>query len=41
MSDLPEGWQFVSLGEIGTVQSGVGFPNEHQGLTSGDYPVVV
>ncbi|HHK0137239.1 TPA: restriction endonuclease subunit S [Pseudomonas aeruginosa] len=39
MSELPKGWQFVSLGEIGYVQSGVGFPNEHQGLTSGDYPV--
>jgi type I restriction enzyme S subunit len=39
MSKLPRGWQFVSLGEIGTVQSGVGFPNEHQGLNSGDYPV--
>jgi type I restriction enzyme S subunit len=39
MSELPKGWQIVSLGEIGYVQSGIGFPNEYQGLTSGDYPV--
>jgi type I restriction enzyme S subunit len=39
MSELPNGWWLVSLGEIGYVQSGVGFPNEYQGLTSGDYPV--
>ncbi|QVM87856.1 hypothetical protein I0D68_02240 [Pseudomonas lalucatii] len=25
--------------EIGIVQSGIGFPNQEQGLTSGDYPV--
>lgn len=39
MSELPSGWQVTSLGEIGFVQSGVGFPNEAQGLTKGDYPV--
>ncbi|WP_103463075.1 restriction endonuclease subunit S [Pseudomonas putida] len=39
MSELPRSWHVTSLGEIGFVQSGVGFPNEAQGLTSGDYPV--
>ncbi|OZY59786.1 hypothetical protein CJF39_09585 [Pseudomonas lundensis] len=39
MSDLPNGWRLVSLGEIGYVQSGIGFPIEYQGLASGDYPV--
>lgn len=39
MSALRAGWQLSSLGEIGNVQSGVGFPNEYQGLVSGDYPV--
>lgn len=39
MSELPRSWHVTSLGEIGLVQSGVGFPNEAQGLTSGDYPV--
>lgn len=39
MSELPNGWRFVSLGEIGYVQSGIGFPIEYQGLASGDYPV--
>ncbi|WP_312923971.1 restriction endonuclease subunit S [Stutzerimonas nitrititolerans] len=39
MSGLPKGWQFSLLGEIGSVQSGVGFPNEYQGSTSGTYPV--
>ncbi|MBX8622021.1 restriction endonuclease subunit S [Pseudomonas glycinae] len=39
MSDLPRGWHITSLGKIGLIQSGVGFPNEAQGLTSGDYPV--
>ncbi|WP_167388399.1 restriction endonuclease subunit S [Pseudomonas mosselii] len=39
MSELPRSWHITSLGEIGLVQSGVGFPNQAQGLTSGDYPV--
>lgn len=39
MSELPSGWRIASLGEIGIVQSGIGFPNQEQGLTSGDYPV--
>lgn len=39
MTDLPEGWQLTLLGEIGFVQSGMGFPNEYQGSISGAYPV--
>lgn len=39
MSGLPSGWHQTTLGEIGLVQSGVGFPNELQGMPSGDFPV--
>ncbi len=39
MSELPEGWSCTFLGEVGSVQSGIGFPHKYQGMTSGDYPV--
>lgn len=39
MSELPKGWVETTLGEIGNVQSGIGFPNEFQGKSSGTYPV--
>lgn len=39
MSELPLGWVETTLGEIGHVQSGVGFPLEAQGDTDGEYPV--
>lgn len=37
---LPEGWKWTTLGEISNAQSGVGFPKQFQGLSSGDYPLV-
>ncbi|HHZ24728.1 TPA: restriction endonuclease subunit S [Xanthomonas vasicola pv. zeae] len=39
MSELPAGWAETSLGAIGSVQSGMGFPLEMQGQTEGEYPV--
>ncbi|WP_075250828.1 restriction endonuclease subunit S [Xanthomonas oryzae] len=39
MSELPAGWAETSLGAIGSVQSGMGFPLEMQGQTEGVYPV--
>lgn len=38
MSDLPENWVQISLGDIATVTSGIGFPLQHQGLKSGELP---
>jgi type I restriction enzyme, S subunit len=34
----PDGWIQVALGDIATVSAGIGFPNEYQGLKSGDVP---
>lgn len=39
MSELPAGWAETTLGAIGSVQSGMGFPLEMQGQTEGVYPV--
>nr|WP_116645408.1 restriction endonuclease subunit S [Xanthomonas vasicola] len=39
VSELPAGWAETSLGAIGSVQSGMGFPLEMQGQTEGEYPV--
>ncbi|MHA6310052.1 restriction endonuclease subunit S [Pantoea sp. S-LA4] len=36
---LPEGWISSNLGEIVDVNSGIGFPIQYQGKSSGDYPV--
>ena len=36
MSELPEGWVQVLLGDIAEITSGIGFPKEFQGLDSGD-----
>lgn len=38
LSDLPENWVQISLGDIATVTSGIGFPLQHQGLKSGELP---
>jgi type I restriction enzyme S subunit len=38
LSELPENWVQVSLGDIATVTSGIGFPLQHQGLKSGELP---
>jgi type I restriction enzyme S subunit len=32
-------WVTVTLGDLGEVKSGVGFPKKYQGQSSGDYPV--
>ena len=37
--ELPAGWVETTLGSIGEVKSGVGFPVEAQGKISGKYPV--
>ncbi|KAB7766217.1 restriction endonuclease subunit S [Xanthomonas maliensis] len=39
MSELPAGWAETTLGAIGSVQSGMGFPVAMQGQTDGVYPV--
>ncbi|ACD60313.1 hypothetical protein BRN51_17835 [Xanthomonas oryzae pv. oryzae] len=39
VSELPAGWAETTLGAIGSVQSGMGFPLEMQGQTEGVYPV--
>lgn len=39
MSELPVRWIETTLGSIGGVKSGVGFPLEAQGCTDGAYPV--
>ncbi len=39
MSELPEGWAYCPLGELSTIQSGVGFPKKFQGYSSGELPV--
>jgi type I restriction enzyme S subunit len=39
VSELPYGWISVALGEVGYVQSGMGFPIDEQGNASGRYPV--
>lgn len=38
MSNLPTSWADVKLLEVAQVTSGIGFPNEYQGHTSGDLP---
>jgi len=38
MNQLPETWALVELGEVADISSGVGFPKEYQGQTSGDLP---
>lgn len=38
MSALPTSWVDIKLSEVAQVTSGVGFPNEYQGHTSGDLP---
>lgn len=35
---LPEGWEWVPLGEITRVQSGTGFPKQYQGITDKEVP---
>ncbi|HDS1833932.1 TPA: restriction endonuclease subunit S [Stenotrophomonas maltophilia] len=37
--ELPAGWVETTLGSIGAIKSGVGFPVEAQGKNSGEYPV--
>ena len=36
--DLPEGWEWVRLGDYADIQSGVGFPPEFQGNLNSDIP---
>ena len=36
---LPEGWINTNIGDIASVNSGVGFPKKYQGHLEGDYPV--
>ena len=38
MSALPANWVDIKLSEVAQVTSGIGFPNEYQGHTSGDLP---
>ena len=38
MSNLPTSWADIKLSEVAQVTSGIGFPNEYQGHTSGDLP---
>lgn len=38
MSALPTSWADIELSEVAQVTSGIGFPNEYQGHTSGDLP---
>ena len=37
--DLPAGWTRSAIGEAAVISSGVGFPVEMQGRTSGQYPL--
>lgn len=39
MSELPRGWVRSKLGDVASIQSGVGFPKKYQGNTMGDLPV--
>jgi type I restriction enzyme S subunit len=36
---LPEGWINTNIGDVASVNSGVGFPKKYQGHLEGDYPV--
>jgi len=36
--EIPQTWTQTTLGKIAQVDSGIGFPNEYQGITSGDLP---
>lgn len=36
MSELPVSWESTTIGELADVISGAGFPNEHQGNSSGE-----
>ena len=38
MSGLPTSWADIELSVVAQVTSGIGFPNEYQGHTSGDLP---
>lgn len=38
MSELPTNWADIKLSEVAQVTSGIGFPTEYQGHTSGDLP---
>ena len=38
--ELPDGWEWVKLGNVAFFQPGIGFPLKYQGLMKGDYPFV-
>ena len=37
---VQDGWQWVRLGDVAEVKSGIGFPLNRQGRRSGDYPFI-
>ena len=35
---LPESWEWTTIGEVASIQSGAGFPKKYQGQSIGDLP---